>query len=92
MQHHQRYDFDAQVTPQDLLDSYMRPFQGCVEQGRVSGLMCSYNAVNGIPTCANPWLLSTIARGEWGLDGYITSDCDADAVVYNNHRYAIQAC
>lgn len=48
------------------LCSYMAPFQACVEKGKVSSLMCSYNAVNGIPTCANPWLLDTIARDAWG--------------------------
>ena len=75
---HTRRDFDAEVSPQDLVDSYMPPFQDCVEQGKVSGLMCSYNALNGIPTCANDWLLKTVARGQWQFDGYITSDCDAD--------------
>ena len=39
-----RHDFDANVTMQDLVDSYMPAFQSCVEKGRVSGLMCSYNA------------------------------------------------
>lgn len=68
---------NSNVTQQDLLDSYMAPFQDCVEQGKVSGLMCSYNAVNGEPSCANDWLLKDTARGEWGFDGYITSDCDA---------------
>jgi beta-D-xylosidase 4 len=49
--------------------------------------MCSYNAVNGVPSCANNWLLTDVARGEWGFDGYITSDCDADANVFDPHRY-----
>ena len=31
--------------------------------------------------------LSQVARGDWGFDGYITSDCDADADVYNKHHY-----
>ena len=68
---------NSNVTQQDLLDSYMVPFQDCVEQGKVSGLMCSYNAINGEPACANEWLLKDTARGEWGFEGYITSDCDA---------------
>lgn len=49
----------------------MLPFQFCVEQGKVSGLMCSYNAVNGVPSCANHWLLTEVARDEWGFDGYV---------------------
>ena len=31
--------------------------------------MCSYNAVNGVPSCANDWLLNTVAREAWGFDG-----------------------
>jgi len=85
--HHWRNEYDATVSVQDLMDSYMSPFQSCVELGRVTSLMCSYNAVNGVPSCANDWLLTQVARGEWEFDGYITSDCDADADVFNNHHY-----
>eukprot|EP00911_Craspedida_sp_UC1_P002802 UC1_evm1s2049 len=82
-----RHNFDATVSQQDLVDTYMAPFQDCVEQGRVTGLMCSYNSVNGVPSCANPWLLETVARGQWEFDGYVTSDCDADADVYRAHHF-----
>eukprot|EP01013_Petalomonas_cantuscygni_P003871 TRINITY_DN14118_c0_g1_i1.p1 TRINITY_DN14118_c0_g1~~TRINITY_DN14118_c0_g1_i1.p1 ORF type:complete len:810 (-),score=165.70 TRINITY_DN14118_c0_g1_i1:209-2638(-) len=85
--HWDRFDFDAQIPLRDLADSYMAPFQSCVEKGRVSGLMCSYNAVNGVPSCANDWLLKTVARGEWQFDGYITSDCGADFDVWGQHNY-----
>jgi len=40
--------------------------------------------------CANDWLLTTVARGEWGFDGYITSDCDADGDVFGAHHYRNQ--
>merc|ERR1719375_1355451 len=82
-----RYNIDESIPMQDLVDSYMKPFQACVEKGRVSSLMCSYNSVNGVPSCANDWLLEDVARKNWGFDGYITSDCDADANVYNSHHY-----
>jgi len=86
-QTHTRHDFSANITQQDLMDSYLLPFQGCVEKGKVSSLMCSYNAINGVPSCANDWLLDTVARKDWGFDGYITSDCDADGDVYNKHHF-----
>jgi len=86
-EHHDRNHVDSEVSMQDLMDSYMKPFQACVEKGRVSSLMCSYNAINGVPSCANDWLLQTVARDNWEFDGYITSDCDADADVYNSHHY-----
>jgi pre-mRNA-splicing factor SYF2/beta-D-xylosidase 4 len=48
--HHWRSEFNAEVPLQDLVDSYMPPFQACVERGRVSGLMCSYNeGITNVP-------------------------------------------
>jgi beta-D-xylosidase 4 len=64
-----RYHFDAYVPQQDLVDSYLPSFQMCVEEGKVSGIMCSYNAVNGVPSCANDWLLGTLLRESWQFDG-----------------------
>jgi xylan 1,4-beta-xylosidase len=62
-------------------------FQACVTEGKASGIMCSYNAVNGVPSCANDWLLGTLLRDAWEFDGYVTSDCDADSDVFNSHHY-----
>ncbi len=75
------------VPEQDLVDSYLPSFQTCVEEGQASGIMCSYNAVNGVPSCANEWLLGTLLRDSWNFDGYVTSDCDADSDVFNSHHY-----
>ncbi|KAG0469739.1 hypothetical protein HPP92_016439, partial [Vanilla planifolia] len=83
-----RYSFDAVVSLQDLEDTYQPPFKSCVEQGRVSGIMCSYNQINGVPNCANYNLLSETARRLWRFNGYITSDCDAVSIMYTNQKYA----
>ena len=37
--HHWRNEYDAYVPQQDLIDSYMPPFQACVEKGAVTSLM-----------------------------------------------------
>lgn len=66
-----RFHFDAKVTRQDLEDTYQPPFKSCVEEGDVSSVMCSYNRVNGIPTCADPNLLRGVIRGQWRLDGSV---------------------
>jgi beta-D-xylosidase 4 len=58
-----------QVTVQDLEDSYNPPFQSCIQEGRASSLMCSYNRVNGIPSCASHEFLTSIVRERWQLDG-----------------------
>ncbi|XP_010269208.1 PREDICTED: probable beta-D-xylosidase 7 [Nelumbo nucifera] len=83
-----RYGFDARVSLQDLADTYQPPFHSCINQGRASGIMCAYNRVNGIPSCADYNLLSKTARGQWGFNGYITSDCDAVSIIRDTHHYA----
>ncbi|KAK2374029.1 putative beta-D-xylosidase [Trifolium repens] len=82
-----RYNFNAVVSQQDLEDTYQPPFRGCVQQGKASCLMCSYNEVNGIPACASEDLLGLV-RNKWGFEGYITTDCDAVATVYEYQHYA----
>lgn len=86
-----RHDFDARITPQDLAEYYLMPFQQCARDSRVGSIMCAYNAVNGVPSCANTYLLQTILREHWGwtADGnYVTSDCEAVLDVWANHGYA----
>ncbi|XP_010428909.1 PREDICTED: probable beta-D-xylosidase 7 isoform X3 [Camelina sativa] len=83
-----RYVFNAQVSLADLAETYQPPFKKCVEEGRASGVMCSYNRVNGIPTCADPNLLTQTARGLWRFQGYITSDCDAVSIIHDAQGYA----
>ncbi|CAK7356994.1 unnamed protein product [Dovyalis caffra] len=82
-----RLHFNAVVTKQDLDDTFQPPFKSCVIDGNVASVMCSYNQVNGIPTCADPNLLSGVIRGEWKLNGYIVSDCDSIDVIYNDQHY-----
>ena len=47
----------------------------------------SYNAVNGVPSCASNFLLQDILRDQWDWDGYVVSDCGAVANVFRPHRY-----
>ena len=46
-----------------------------------------YNAVNGVPTCASSFLLHDVLRGDWGFDGYVTSDSGAVKDIYESHHY-----
>ncbi|KAJ1434953.1 Immunoglobulin-like fold [Sesbania bispinosa] len=83
----QRYTFNAVVTQQDLDDTFQPPFKSCVIDGNVASVMCSYNQVNGKPTCADPDLLKGVIRGQWKLNGYIVSDCDSVEVLFKDQHY-----
>ncbi|KAM7275761.1 hypothetical protein ACFE04_017627 [Oxalis oulophora] len=82
-----RFHFNAKVSRQDIVDTFDIPFQMCVKEGNVASVMCSYNQVNGIPTCADPNLLRKTIRGQWHLNGYIVSDCDSVGVYFDNQHY-----
>ncbi|KAK9670139.1 hypothetical protein RND81_13G180300 [Saponaria officinalis] len=81
-----RYSFNAVVNQQDMEDTYEPPFKNCIQRGKASCLMCSYNSVNGVPACADGDLLQK-ARNEWGFQGYLASDCDAVATIYEYQHY-----
>ena len=57
-----RWYFDAKVSDQDLVETYLPPFESCIRDARAASIMCSFNAINGIPACANRFFLQTIAR------------------------------
>ena len=40
-----RQKFNAIVTDQDMADTYLPPFRGCVAEAKGAAIMCSYNAV-----------------------------------------------
>jgi beta-D-xylosidase 4 len=89
-QGYERYGFDAIITTQDLREYFLPPFQSCARDSNVQSVMCSYNAVNGVPTCADNYLLQTVLREYWNWedeDQWITSDCDAVQNIYNAHNY-----
>ncbi|KAF8507443.1 glycoside hydrolase family 3 protein [Gautieria morchelliformis] len=84
-----RTAFDAIVTTQDLSEFYLPSFQSCVRDAKVASVMCSYNAVNGVPSCANDLLLQSLLRDSWGFgeDRWVTSDCDAVDNIFNGHNF-----
>ncbi|GAB2291395.1 Beta-D-xylosidase 4 [Dionaea muscipula] len=82
-----RFHFNAVVTQQDMEDTFQPPFKSCVVDGNVASVMCSYNQINGKPSCGDHDLLYGVVRAKWKLNGYIVSDCDSVDVLYNSQHY-----
>ena len=82
-----RWSFDSRVSRRDWIEHFQLPFKRCVAAGARS-LMCSYNKVNGVPSCANKPLLSDLLRDDWGFGGYVVSDCIAIQQIMTTHHYA----
>jgi beta-glucosidase-like glycosyl hydrolase len=72
-----RTKFNAVLNARDLWETYLPAFEKCVGEAFGQSVMCSYNAVNSVPTCANPGLLTTVLRDHLKFDGFVVSDYDA---------------
>ena len=59
-----------------LRQVYLPPYHAAVEAGAAT-VMSAFNSLNGVPASANPFLLQTILRDEWGFDGLVVSDYTA---------------
>ena len=67
-------DYNTTWIPEvQLRDVYLPPFKAAVDAGAMS-LMCSFNAMNGLPSSANKHLNIDILRNEWQSDALLVSD------------------
>lgn len=89
-----RHEFDAQISTQDLSEFYTPSFRTCARDAKVGAFMCTYNMVNGMPTCGNPYFLDTLLRDHWnwrGIGNWVTGDCGAVEDIYKYHNYTKDA-
>ncbi len=82
-----RRSTSSDVDDRSFREYYLPAFEMAVKDGNVRSIMSAYNALNGVPCGANHELLIDILRGEWGFDGFVTSDCGAVEDVYLRHHY-----
>ena len=72
-----RFSFNAHISIQDIVETMLPPWQAAIQTGGMSGVMCSYTAINGEPSCAATDWINGLARGRWGMPGPVVSDCYA---------------
>lgn len=82
-----RHSTSSDMDARNLREYYLPAFEMAVKDANVRSVMSAYNALNGIPCGANHELLIDILRGEWGFDGFVTSDCGAVDDVFSRHKY-----
>ncbi|WP_410670246.1 glycoside hydrolase family 3 C-terminal domain-containing protein [Amycolatopsis sp. cmx-4-68] len=85
-----RHADSSDTTDANIRDYYTAQFRDLVQDAHVSGLMTSYNAINGTPAPANTYTANELAQRTYGFDGYTTSDCGAVGDVYapGSHNWA----
>jgi beta-glucosidase len=82
-----RHSVNVDVTKHDLEDTYLPAFRAAITEGKAGSVMCAYNRINAEPACASAYLLEDTLRGAWKFDGYVVSDCDAVADIYQGHHF-----
>jgi beta-glucosidase len=71
------------ISERTLRDVYLPPFHAAVDAG-VGTLMSAFNEIGGVPSTANPLLLTEILRNEWGFRGFVVSDWNAVGELMNH--------
>jgi beta-glucosidase len=64
------------MSEQQLRNYYLPPYKAAVDAGAAT-VMSAFNSLNGVPASADPYLLRTILRQEWGFGGTVVSDYQA---------------
>jgi beta-glucosidase-like glycosyl hydrolase len=85
-----RHTASSDATDANIRDYYTKQFASLVENAHVSGIMTSYNAVNGTPSPADTYTVNELLQATYGFAGYTTSDCGAIGDVYGaaSHGWA----
>jgi beta-glucosidase-like glycosyl hydrolase len=82
-----RHTGSSNATDANIRDYYTKQFANLVENAHVSGIMTSYNAVNGTPSPADTYTVDELLQATYGFAGYTTSDCGAIGDVYSSSSH-----
>ena len=82
-----RHTGSANMDDRDMREFYLLPYKTLIEKDKLPAIMTAYSAINGIPISASKFLVDTIAKRTYGLDGYVTGDCGAISDIVSGHHY-----
>ncbi len=75
------------VSLRALAELYDAPFKLMVQKAHVASVMCSYGELNGVNTCSDPYIYSTLHS--WGFNGFVRSDLGAVPSMTNAFKAGI---
>ncbi|MDD2981034.1 MAG: glycoside hydrolase family 3 N-terminal domain-containing protein [Hespellia sp.] len=80
------------ANEQSIREVYLKPFEIAVKDGGAKAVMSAFNYIGTTPAGADPALLNTVLRDEWGFDGFVLTDYygvygyqDADRMIRNGN-------
>ncbi len=76
------------IGERELRTVMLKSFEPAIREGHAMSVMAAYHEIDGIPVTADPYLLKTILRREWGFNGFVLSDLGAIEKLYSMHHVA----
>ncbi len=76
------------VTRRQLADLLLPPFEMAIRLGGARSVMHAYTEIDGIPTAADPYLLSEVLRDDWDFAGTVVADYFGISFLELLHRVA----
>lgn len=76
------------IGERELRSVMLKGFEPAFREGHAMATMAAYHEIDGIPVTADPFLLKTVLRGEWGFQGFVLSDLGAIQRLYKVHHVA----
>ncbi|KHK59488.1 beta-glucosidase [Burkholderia sp. A9] len=72
-----RMTSNSVVGERVMRETELLGFEIAIKDGQPGNVMCSYNLVNGVYACENPYLMTTVLKSDWGFKGVAQSDWTA---------------
>ncbi len=89
-----RYGVATWANEQSIREIYLKPFELAVVEGKMNGVMSSFNRIGCTWAGAHKGLLTDILRDEWGFVGIVETDSctgTSDSVHHMTNPYAKEA-
>lgn len=80
----ERFRGNSVVDERTLREIYLSQFETVVKEAQPWTVMCSYNRINGVYASQHNYLLNEILRDEWGFDGAVVSDWNANHTIFES--------
>src|SRR3954451_4792761 len=72
-----RMSDSSDADERTMQEIHLPAFEAAVRQGHVASVMCSYNRINSVYGCENPYLLTSVLKKQFGSPGWVMSDWGA---------------
>jgi len=80
--------YESEVSRRKLLTHFLPPFEKAVLDAGCATLMAAYQAIDGVPCSANTWVLRTVPKEMWQMEGFVVTDWDNVGALFTKQGIA----